>query len=250
MSDFEKHMQHYAEVVIKLGINVQPGQRVLIMPWVDNIEFVRALTGEAYKAGASYVDVLWEDETARLTRFEKGPADSLAEVSDWRKQAIIEAGERGDAVIRMNPPDPTLLLEQDPDLVQVFQKAQYQLLDPWLQLVRNRGLNWVGIGVPNERWAAKLLPDVPAEERIRKMWEIIFRMCRISTTDDPMVEWERHIAQLKARSDHFNQKKYTALKLNAPGTDLWVGLPEGQHWLSAQMVSKAGVPSVVNIPTE
>ncbi|HAY84953.1 MAG TPA: aminopeptidase, partial [Chloroflexi bacterium] len=145
---------------------------------------------------------------------------------------------------------PTLLLKQDPSLVNVFQKTQSQQLKPYLNLVRNRGINWAGIAVPTERWAASVLPDVPEGERIRKMWEIIFEMCRISTTDDPLAEWERHIANLAARSDYFNHKRYAALKLTAPGTDLWMGLPEGQKWLSACMKSKAGIPSVVNIPTE
>lgn len=248
--DFETNLQRYAEVVIKIGINVQPGQRVLITPWVENAEFVRVLTEQAYKAGASFVDVLWEDEQLRLTRFEHAPRDSFDLHSDWPSAAIIEAGKRGDAVIRMATPDPTLLLKQDPSLVNVFQKTQSQQLQPYLNLVRNRGINWAGIAVPTERWAANVLPDVPEGERIRKMWEIIFEMCRISTTDDPLAEWERHIANLAARSDYFNQKRYAALKLTAPGTDLWMGLPEGQKWLSARMKSKAGIPSVVNIPTE
>jgi aminopeptidase len=248
--DFERNLERYAEVIIKIGVNVQPGQRVLIMPWVENADFVRILTEQAYKAGASFVDVLWEDELLRLTRFEHAPRESFNLHSDWPSAAIVEAGERGDALIRMASPDPTLLLEQEPSLVKDFQKTQMEILKPYMTLVRNRGINWVGIGPPTKRWAAKVLPDVPAEDRIRKMWEIIFEMCRISTTDDPLAEWERHIANLKARSDFFNQKKFTALKLNAPGTDLWMGLPQGQRWLSARMDSKAGIPSVVNIPTE
>jgi aminopeptidase len=247
---FERNLERYAEVIIKIGVNVQPGQRVLIMPWVENADFVRILTEQAYKAGASFVDVLWEDELLSLTRFEHAPRESFNLHSDWPSAAIVEAGERGDALIRMASPDPTLLLEQEPSLVKDFQKTQMEILKPYMTLVRNRGINWVGIGPPTKRWAAKVLPDVPAEDRIRKMWEIIFEMCRISTTDDPLAEWERHIANLKARSDFFNQKKFTALKLNAPGTDLWMGLPQGQRWLSARMDSKAGIPSVVNIPTE
>ncbi len=248
--EFERNLERYAEVIIKIGVNVQPGQRVLITPWVENADFVRLLTEQAYKAGASFVDVMWEDERLRLTRFEYAPRDSFDLHSDWPTAAFVEAGKRGDALIRMNMADPTLLLEQDPSLVKVFQKTQYQQLQPYLQLVRSRGINWVGIGVPTKRWAAKVLPDVPEGERIRKMWEIIFEMCRISTTDDPLAEWERHIANLAARSAYFNEKKYSALKLTGPGTDLWVGLPEKQRWLSARMASKAGIPSVVNIPTE
>ena len=249
-NEFQQNLRKYAEVIIKLGANVQPGQRVLITPWIDNADFVRLLVEQAYQAGASFVDVMWDDEVLRLTRLKHASKDSLDQYSDWRRDAMIEAGEKGAALIRMASEDPTMLLEQDPDLVKVFQKSVYQQLQPYFDLVLSRGVNWVGIGVPTERWAAKVLPDVPEEERIPKMWELIFQMCRISTTDDPMAEWARHIANLKGRSEYFNQKKYTALKLTAPGTDLWMGLPEGQFWLSAQMVSKAGIPSVVNIPTE
>jgi aminopeptidase len=249
-NNFEKNLEKYAEVIIKIGINVQPGQRVLIMPWTENADFVEVLAEQAYRAGASFVDVLWDNEPLRLTRFEHAPHDSFGMVSDWRANAIIEAGKRGDAIIRMASPDPTLLIEQDPALVQDFQKAEYQQLQPYFNLVRSRGINWSGIGVPTERWAAKVLPDVPADERIRQMWELIFKMCRITTTDDPLAEWERHIAVLAARSEYMNQKQYAALKLNAPGTDLWMGLPKGQQWLSARMTSKAGIASVVNIPTE
>jgi aminopeptidase len=249
-ADFVRNLQKYAEVVIKIGANVQPGQRVLIMPWIENANFVRVLVEQAYAAGASFVDVLWEDERLRLTRFENAPDDSFDLYSNWYGEAIKEAGARGDALIRMASADPTLLIEQDPAKVQVFQKAQYQKLQPYLDLVRSRGINWVGIGVPTKRWAAKVFPDLPEGERIPAMWELIFRMCRVSTTDDPLAEWERHIALLAARSQYFNEKRYTALKLTAPGTDLWVGLPEGQHWLSARMRSRWGFDSVVNIPTE
>ena len=249
-TSFKKSLEKFAEVVIKIGVNVQPGQRVLITPWTDSTEFVRLLTVQAYKAGASFVDVLWDDEPLRLTRVEHAPEDSFGYFSEWRRNAIIEAGKRGDAIIRMASPDPTLLLEQDADLVKAFQQAQMKQLQPYFDLVRSRGINWVGIGVPTARWAAKVFPDVPEEQRIEKMWEVIFKMCRISTTDDPLAEWERHIANLAARSLYFNQKKFTALKLTAPGTDLWIGLPEGQQWLSARMDSIAGIPSVVNIPTE
>ena len=247
---FEENQKKYAEVIMKLGANIQPGQRVLIWTWVECAEFANILTEAAYQAGASYVDIVWDDEAMHLTRFKNAPEDSFGLYSDWRSKAIEEAGERGDAFIRMIPPDPSLLIEQEPKLVKDFQQAQYKVMAPYLQLVRNRGVNWVGANVPTKGWAAKVLPDLAEEERIQKLWDLIFKMSRISTTDDPVAEWERHIAQLQARSKFFNEKKFSALKYNSPGTELYVGLPPKQLWMSAQMTSKYGVPSVVNIPTE
>ena len=150
----------------------------------------------------------------------------------------------------MASPDPTLLLEQDPDLVQVFQKAEYQQLQPYFNLVRCRGRQLGRDRRADHPLGGRGAAGCPRRPAHRADVELIFKMCRITTTDDPLAEWERHIANLAARSNYFNQKKYTALKLTAPGTDLWIGLPEGQKWLSARMDSKYGIPSVVNIPTE
>ena len=62
---------------------------MLLMPWTDNAEFARLLAEEAYKAGASHVEVLWDDEPLRLIRFEHAPKDSFDLLSDWRANAII-----------------------------------------------------------------------------------------------------------------------------------------------------------------
>ena len=93
--EFQRNLEKYAEVIIKIGINVQPGQRVLITPWTDNADFVRLLVEQAYQAGASFVDVLWDDEPLRLIRFQHAPKDSFDKFSDWRMNAIIEAGKKG-----------------------------------------------------------------------------------------------------------------------------------------------------------
>jgi aminopeptidase len=248
-SEFEKYLEKYAEVIMKIGLNVQPGQRVFLRAWVENVDFVHVLTEQAYKAGASFVDVLWDDEQSRLIRFKHAPKDSFGLYSKFRTDALVEAGERADAMLSMSAPDPTLLLEQDPDLVQVFQKAQFEMNKPWSHFVRNRLINWAGIGVPTRGWAAKVFPDADPEEQVAKLWDLIFDLCRIKT-DDPIQAWEDHVADLAARTKYFNDNKFAELKLTAPGTDLTVGLPDGQLWRSARMESVAGFASVVNIPTE
>jgi aminopeptidase len=248
-SEFQSKLIKYADVIVKIGLNVQPGQRVLLRAFVENVEFTRVLTERAYKAGASFVDVLWEDEQARLIRFKNAPKDSFGLYSQFRSDALSQAGERADAMLSMTPEDPTLLLEEDPELVSVFQKAQYEMNAPWSHLVRNRLVNWSAIRVPTKGWAAKVFPEAPADKQIDLMWELIFDLCRINT-EDPIKAWEQHVTDLAARTKFFNDNKFSELRLKAPGTDLTMGMPEGQIWRSAGMESVAGHSSVVNIPTE
>jgi aminopeptidase len=147
-TEFQRNLEKYAEVVMRIGLNVQPGQRVWMRAWVENVDFVRVLTEHAYKAGASYVDVLWDDEKSRLIRFKNASKDSFDLYSSWRGESIREAGERGDAMVSMATPDPSLLLEQDPELVTIFQRAQTEMNEPWGNFVRNRLINWVAIRPP------------------------------------------------------------------------------------------------------
>ncbi len=66
-SEFEKYLEKYAEVIVKVGLNLQPEQRLLIgaprqSAYGVSIEIaplVRLITKKAYQSGAKLVEVLW-----------------------------------------------------------------------------------------------------------------------------------------------------------------------------------------------
>ena len=41
MDSFEKHLEKYAEVAVKVGVNIQPGQTLLIRSDIEVAPFVR-----------------------------------------------------------------------------------------------------------------------------------------------------------------------------------------------------------------
>ena len=73
----DERLERYAELVVRVGANVQPGQEVFLFPAVEHHELARALTRQAYKAGASYVNVLYRDTHARKAMIELGPDEAL-----------------------------------------------------------------------------------------------------------------------------------------------------------------------------
>lgn len=247
--EFQRNLEKYAEVILKIGLNVQPGQRIWLKAWVENVDFVRTFTEQAYKYGASFVDVLWEDEFSRKIRFKHAPRDSFGLYSQFRSASITEAAERGDAMLSMDPEDPGLLRGEDPALLKEFQKAQIKMNQPWSYNVGKGRINWAKIRVPTRGWAAEVLPDVSEEKRVAHLWDLIFELSRVKT-EDPLQVWEEHIAHLEARSVFLNEHQFAKIRFTAPGTDLSVGMPLDHVWRSASMVSTAGIPSVVNIPTE
>src|SRR5215210_926502 len=115
--DFEQNLRKYAELAVKIGVNVQPGQRVMICVPLDNAPLARLIAISAYQAGARLVDVIWEDEQLELIRFQHAPRDSFEEASNWLPNALLEYAQQGDARISIRGNDPDLLKDQDPELV-------------------------------------------------------------------------------------------------------------------------------------
>jgi aminopeptidase len=254
---FENDLEKYAEVVVKVGLNLQPGQRLLIGASAFGLggtplearSLVRLITRQAYKMGVRYVDVIWDDEELTLLRHQYAPADSFEEFPIWRTEAAIQYGQAGDAILIIYAENPTLLDGQDPEQIAIAQQTAFKHNTAVLKLIEESAMNWLVVSVPTPGWAQAVLPDVPAHQREAKLWELIFEMCRLRQPD-PVQGWREHVQQLTARSERLNQRHFTALKYTAPGTDLTVGLPEGHLWRGGSLTSPKGISFVPNIPTE
>ena len=256
-SEFEQKLEKYAEVILKIGLNLQPKQRLLIggaTSGYDGISFeaaplVRIIAKKAYQMGARLVDVVWGDEQLRLIRFQYGPKKSLREYPKWRIDARLDISQAGDANLHIICPNPDLLRDVDPSLILKFQLHLLKRLKPVLNLVTQNALNWLIITTPNKAWADKLFPDIPSNERIPKLWDVIFEICRI-TEDNPVSAWQNHNEDLHKRCNYLNKKQYRALKLSSPETDLTIGLPKGHIWQGGSVTSQNGIDFTANLPTE
>jgi aminopeptidase len=246
---FEEKLQNYAELAIKIGVGLQAGQRLLVRAPVESAPLVRLIAASAYKAGARLVDVMWNDDALTLARFNYAPRDSFEEFPTWQADALIKIANEGGAVLSIHAADPDLLKEQDPDLVALVQRVSQTHLLPFRRKVMSDELNWSIISLPIASWAAKVFPNNPPEEQIARLWEAIFKVCRLDRPD-PVAAWRQHVAELSARKDYLNTKRYTALKYTAPGTDFTLGLPDQHIWNGAQSQTPAGVTFIANVPTE
>jgi len=249
LPNFDANLQKYAELLVKVGLNVQPQQRVLIFAPLPAAPLVEQIVISAYQNGARLVDVFYGDERVILARFQYAPRDSFAEVSDWFYKAALDYAERGDAVLQLAGIDPDLLKGQDPALIQTYSLARSQALMPFSAYVSRDALNWLIAAYPTASWAAKVFPDAPIDQREDKLWEAIFEVCRI-TQPDPIAAWKTHLAQLTSWARHFNQKQYASLHYIAPGTDLTIGLPQHHVWVSGRTRTPSGIEFTANIPTE
>jgi aminopeptidase len=253
-SEFERNLEKYAEVIVKVGVNLQPGQRLFIHGYrapaePEAIPLVRQIALKAYKAGVRFVDSVFGDEQLSLIRFQHAPRDSFEEFQTWLADARLAYVKRGDAILSINGHDPDLLSDQDPALIATLQHTMARYTKVTQELLASNATPWLVIAVPTAAWSAKMFPTLPPEQRDAKLWDAIFETCRIKH-DDPVAGWHAHSKELGIRSDYLTAKRYTALRYTAPGTKLTVGLPAGHIWRGGGSTSQNGIFFVPNIPTE
>jgi aminopeptidase len=248
-TNFEQNLERYADLAVRIGLNLRAGQRVLIRAPIATAPLARKLTASAYQAGARHVDAHWSDESMDLARYRYAPRDSFDEFPAWRASGLMGYIQRGDAILSIVADNPDLLKDQDPELVAIAQKARAGALRPALEALGRNAANWLVISAPTADWAAKVFPNEPAERQVDRLWEAIFKVCRIDQPD-PIAAWDAHLRQLLARTDFLNHKQYAALKYTGPGTDLTIGLPHGHIWASGRITAENGIMFTPNMPTE
>lgn len=249
MTTFNDRLEKYAELAVKVGINIQKGQTLVVRAPIFALDLVRLVAKKAYENGAKHVHVDWSDEQITRTKFELAPDEAFHEYPEWIAKGYEQLSEKGAAFLSITGTDPDLLEGIDPDRIANANRASGKALEGFRSYVTADKISWSIVAVPSEGWAKKVFPNESTDRAIEKLWDAIFQATRI-TEDDPIVAWQQHLQSLNERMNILNEKKYDALHYQSEHTDLVVELPKNHIWTSGGSENKDGIPFVANIPTE
>ena len=238
----DERLERYAELAVRVGANVQPGQEVFVHGLVEHAELVRALTRQSYRAGAAYVNVLYEDQHVRRAMIELGPEEALTHSPEWLKTLTQETA--GSALLGTSGnPEPELLADLDGD--RVGRAIPLEVAELRRKQHQEHSVNWCGVGAPTEGWARQVL----GEPDVERLWELVAFCFRLDDPD-PVAAWREHLDRLDARAAALTERRPEALRYRGPGTDFTVGLLPTARWGSARFRTAAGIDYVANMPTE
>ena len=246
--DFNLKLQKYAELAVKTGVNIQPGQTLLVRSPIECADYVRCVVEEAYKAGAKNVYIEWSDEKCTLIRYLNAPDEAFEEFPRWISDQYVDIAKEGGAFLSIHARDPDLLKNVDPQRIANYQKVSGQALKEWRTYTLTNKSRWSIVSVPTAAWAKKIFPDASEQEAIDKLWDLIFKCTRV--TDDPIKAWQEHNESLKEKTAFLNNKKFKTLKYKSKITDLTVEMPEGHIWESGSEKDVNGIEFNPNMPTE
>lgn len=252
MTNYKEKLQQYAELLVKVGMNVQPKQPVFIRSSVETLELTHLIVEEAYHCGASDVRVVYSDPTLKRLKFENESVEHFAnhEIKSYDVEARMDYVKRGAANLALISEDPDLMDGIDSQKLQAFQQQNARAFKGYMESVQKNQFPWVVAAFPSKAWAKRVYPELSVEEVYIKFIDEVFDIVRIDG-NDPVENWRQHIANLSVYAQKLQQKNYHALHYVSEGTDLTVGLAKNHIWEDAtSYVNGKEQAFIANIPTE
>jgi len=242
--DEAQRLSRLAELAVRVGANVQPGQLVVVNGMVENAALIREIARAAYRAGAQHVEAYYRDQHFVRAMIELGPEESLSDSMPWDLTMLETLVARKGAFIQVSgDAEPTLLADLDGDKVARAQPRA--LVAELIRVVGDHLICWAIVPAPNPGWAMQMFgtPDVDA------LWQAVERAIRLDDPD-PIAAWRKHTARLKQIAAELTARRFDSLRYRGPGTDFTVGLLPTSTWVGGGEKSIFGVDFVPNIPTE
>lgn len=242
-------LDRLAEVAVRVGLGLKPGQELVMTAPLEALPLARLITDHAYRAGASLVTTILNDDAMTLSRFRHGRDAAFDAAPGWLYEGMASAYRAGSARLAIAGENPTLLAGLDGDKVGRANRARAKAYAPAITPITNFAINWTIVAAATPAWATTVFPGENEQVAVAKLWDAIFAASRVEGAD-PIGEWDAHNARLAARTTYLNAKRYAALHFRGPGTDLRVGLADGHEWAGGASTARNGIVCNANIPTE
>ena len=243
-------LDRLAEVAVKVGLRLQPGQDLLL-----TAPSVGAAAGAPDRRAClqgrrRLVTPFLSDEEITLSRYRYGHDASFDRAAGWLYEGMAKAFTANTARLAIVGDNPMLLSGEDPAKVARASKANSIAYQPALEKIVNFDINWNIIAYPEPVLGeAGVSRTIPRTSRSAKLADAIFAASRVDQ-DGAVAAWEKHNAVLRERTDWLNGQRFHALQYSGPGTDLTIGLADGHEWEGGASTAKNGITCNANIPTE
>ena len=175
----EDLLKQYAEFAVKVGVNPQKGQTMLISCSVESAPFARLCAQAAFEAGARDVVMKYTDEQIARIRMENASVETLEDVKPYILRSYLDYAESegGACILNIHDSDPEVFKGLDAQKIARANKARRNRLNELqLESVHFESANGTNLTVglaENHTWEAaggrtpqgyEFLPNIPTEE--------------------------------------------------------------------------------------
>ena len=247
----EQKLQEYARLLVRVGLNVQKGQKLVISSPVECAFFARMCAEEAYAIGCKEVVMNWHDDAMARMKYLHAEEEVFDSVPLWRRHFFNDYALEGTAYLAISASDPENFKGVDTKRIIRAQQASGKALKDFDRLQMCGGFPWCIASIPIPSWAKTVFPEASETEAMEQLWDAIFKAVRIDGDGTAVEKWQAHLDTLHQRLEKLNTLNFKTLRYtNSLGTDLTVELPEDHVWEAGNDVTLSGQEYIANIPTE
>lgn len=250
VADFDIKLDKYAELIAITGVNVQPGQTIILYANVENAYFAHKIVDAAYKRGANEVIVKWSDTHTAHAFLENTSDERLENIPAYITAEAEELMGKNATRISLLSDDPDAFGDLDQTRIAKFTAATGKATQVIRKATMNNDISWLVVAASGKEWAEKVFPNLEGQAAIDRLWEEIFKVVRVDATHNAINTWDEHIDTLKEKAAWLNEMNFKELKYKSAVTDFTVGLAEKHLWEAADSLDRQGNLFVANMPTE
>lgn len=242
-------LEKYADLLVRVGINIQQNQTLVVNSPIECAEFTRLVTKKAYEAGAREVYTRWNDELSEKMKYEMASDEIFDEFPEWGREMFNYYVDKDAAFLTIAASDPELMKEIDPKRISRQNKVRNKALDHYRTQLMSDKNAWCIASVPTQAWANKVFSE-SGDKGVKLLWDAIFKAVLVDQ-EDPVTAWREHQKSLKKNIKFLNESNFKYLRYkNSIGTDVTLELPNGHYWAGGGSQTPEGHDFVANMPTE
>jgi aminopeptidase len=228
------------------GANVQEGQIVLVAAEIGLEEQARATAEAAYKRGAKFVDVAYFDPYLKRVRIETASPDTLDFIPQWYGERVLEHAEQNGARISLRGVTaPNVMDGLDKSLLG---KDMLPSVKETFKVISERSTNWCFVPAAHPAWATLVHPEL-GDEAYEQLWRELEHVLRLDEPD-PLAAWDERMAVLNDYAARLTERRFDAIELRGPGTELTIGLLPTATWSTVDFSTAKGLRHLSNLPSE
>ena len=245
----DRTLARYAQLIVEVGANIQPGQQVLMIAPPEAARLVRAVGAECYAHGAVFFDPWYFDAQSKRIRAELAAEDTLESVPPWYPKRLLSLSAAHGSRISVSPNTPPGLMDGvDPGR---SGRDQLPALKESYDVINAKTTNWCVIPWATDAWARIAHPDLEPEAALATLWDELVYVLRLDE-EDAATAWRTRVAQLHAAGSKLDAEHFDALRFDGPGTELTIGLLPTSHFAGKApgALTVDGINHIPNLPTE
>ncbi len=245
--------QKFALMLVRVGVNLQPNQYLIIQTIPEALELAQEVVKEAFKAKAKDVIVFIEDPMINHSRALSATTEELRLVPNWKKEQLEHYLQQGACQLSLMGSYPTLNHDVASDKLLALSQASNDVRNVIRKHIHQGTLQWSATAVATVDWANKVFPELEPEKAFNALEDALCKMVRVDHTTDVISNWQNHIVALNERADKLNAHNFKSLHITSElGTDIRMDLVKDHIWTGANDLSIGAhkVSYVANMPTE